>query len=58
VLDRELKAYTVRNSSCGDKVLTTDVPRIMRALEDLGLASPRTMIAVDDGKPVLPWRVD
>lgn len=57
VLDRELKAYTVRNGSCGDKLLAVDVPRIMRALEDLGLASPSTMIAVDDGKPVLPWRV-
>lgn len=37
------------------ELLTADVPRIMRALEDLGLASPRTMIAVDDGRAVLPW---
>ncbi len=56
VLDRDGKAYTVRNGSCGDALLTKDVPRIVHALESLRFASPRTMIAVDDGPAIFPWR--
>ena len=56
VLDGTGKAYTIRNGSCGDTLSTADVPRIMAALESLRLASPLTMIAVDDGPAVLPWR--
>ncbi len=55
VLDGEAKAYTIRTGSCGDRVTRHDVPRIMRALEELRLASPRTMIALDDGPAILPW---
>jgi hypothetical protein len=50
------KVFTIRNGSCGDKVLTVDVPRIVKALDELHLSSPRTMIAVDDGPAVFPWR--
>lgn len=57
VLGLDGKAYTVRNGSCGDALLTEDVPRIVKALESLRLSSPLTMIAVDDGPAVLPWRV-
>jgi hypothetical protein len=32
------------------------VPRIARALEELDLLTEQTMIAVDDGPPVLPRR--
>lgn len=53
VLTRELKAYSVRNGSCGDALLRADVPRIARALEELGLVSADTMIHVDDGPGVL-----
>lgn len=55
VLDREGKAFTVRNGSCGDALLAADVPRIVRALESLRFSSSRTMIAVDDGPAVFPW---
>jgi hypothetical protein len=57
VLDHEGKAYTVRNGSCGDALTSADVPRIVAALESLRLASPRTMLAVDDAGAVFPWRV-
>ena len=56
VLDGQGKAYTIRNGSCGDVVTTADVPRILSALESLRLASPRTMIALDDAPAVFPWR--
>ena len=56
VLDRDLRAYTVRNGSCGDAVTNADVPRIVGALDSLRLASPFTMIAVDGGPAVFPWR--
>ena len=56
VLDHEGKAFTVRNGSCGDALTSADVPRIVAALESLRLASPRTMIAVDDASAVFPWR--
>jgi hypothetical protein len=55
VLDRDGKAFTVRNGSCGDALLSSDVPRIMHALESLRFASPRTMIALDDAPAVFPW---
>ena len=58
VLDSGGKAYTIRNVPCGDSVTAADVPRIVRALESLQLASPQTMIAVDDAPAVLPWRVE
>jgi len=56
VLDRDGKAFTVRNGSCGDHLATADVPRIARALDDMDLSSPGTMIACDDGPAVFPWR--
>ena len=56
VLDRDGKAYTVRNGSCGDALTTSDVPRIVAALESLRLASPKTMLALDDAPAVFPWR--
>jgi hypothetical protein len=54
VLDRDLKVDTIRNGSCGDKLLTRDVPRIVHALEELELMTRHTMIAVDDGPSVFP----
>ena len=54
VLSRDHKANTVRNGSCGDANTTGDVPRIIRALEELDLLSEQTMIAVDDGPAVFP----
>jgi hypothetical protein len=36
-------------------VTSADVPRIVRALESLGLHGKDTMIAVDDGPPAFPW---
>jgi hypothetical protein len=57
VLDGYGKAYTVRNGSCGDSLTTADVPRIVRALESLRFASPHTMLALDDGPAVFPWRL-
>lgn len=56
VLDGTGKAYTVRNGSCGDALLTADVPKIIQALESLRLASPLTMLVVDDGPSTFPWR--
>jgi hypothetical protein len=56
VLDRNAKAYTIRNGSCGDPVTTSDLPRIVNALESLRLASPATMIALDDAAATFPWR--
>lgn len=54
VLDASHRVATIRNGSCGDALLTADVPRIVQALESLGLMSEETTIAVDDGPPVLP----
>jgi hypothetical protein len=56
VLGRDHKVHTVRNGSCGDTLTAADVPRIMRALEALGLATEHTLIVVDDGPSVMPWR--
>src|SRR2546423_14969943 len=56
VLDENHKAFTVRNGSCGDPVTAADVPRIIKALEDLDLVGPETMIALDKGIPVFPRR--
>jgi hypothetical protein len=54
VLGKDHKAHTVRNGSCGDAITTADVPRVIRALEELDLLSEQTMIAVDDGPAVFP----
>jgi hypothetical protein len=56
VLGIEQKVHTVRNGSCGDALNREDVPRIVRALEELGLANAGIMLAVDDGPAVMPWR--
>jgi hypothetical protein len=56
VLDRDGNAFTVRNGSCGDAVMSADLPRIVVALDSLGLSSPHTMIALDDAPAVFPWR--
>ncbi len=56
VLDDNHKVFTIRNGSCGDALLKTDVPRILLALEELDLMCDDTMIAVDNGLPVLPRR--
>lgn len=56
VLDQNEKVFTIRTGSCGDKILGTDVPRIVAALTELDLLTPETMIAVDDGPPVIPGR--
>lgn len=53
VLDRRLKVETIRNGSCGDALTGADVPRIIRALTELDLLTPDTMIAVDDGRSVI-----
>jgi hypothetical protein len=55
-LGADRRVYTVRNGSCGDALNAADVPRIVRALEELGLAHAEVMLAVDDGPAVLPWR--
>jgi hypothetical protein len=55
VLGSDQKVHTVRNGSCGDALNRVDVPRIIHALEELGLANEQVMIAVDDGPAVLPW---
>ena len=55
VLDRNRKVVTVRNGSAGDTIRMDDVPRIIRALEELDLSAEQTMIAVDDGTPAFPW---
>jgi len=54
VLDDDLKVHTIRNGSCGDALFAQDVPRIVRALEELNLLTSETMIAVDDGPAVFP----
>jgi hypothetical protein len=54
VLDRDLKVFMIRNGSCGGALLKSDVPRIVRALEELDLMTDETTIAVDDGPPVIP----
>jgi hypothetical protein len=51
------KAFVIRNGSCGDRCTAADVPRIVAALESLGLHAPTTMIALDDGLPVFPWKI-
>jgi hypothetical protein len=56
VVGPDRQVHTVRNGSCGDALTTAEVPRIVRALEDLGLANPGIMLAVDDGPAVMPWR--
>jgi len=56
VLDRNHKVFTIRNGSCGDRIERSDVPRIVRALEDLNLMTPETMIHVDDGPAIFPGR--
>lgn len=56
VLDDQNKVFTIRNGSCGDALLAADVPRIVGALEELDLMADDTMIAVDDGLPVMPRR--
>jgi hypothetical protein len=56
VLDDNHKVFTIRNGSCGDALLKADVPRIVSALEELDLMTDDTMIAVDNGLPVLPRR--
>jgi hypothetical protein len=57
VLDRQFKVEIIRNGSCGDKVTTADIPRIIRALKDLDLLTDNTMIAVDDGGSVIVGRM-
>ena len=54
VLDRNRKVDTIRNGSCGDPLVTADVPRIIAALEELDLMAEQTMIAVDDGPSAFP----
>ena len=54
VLDREHRVDTIRNGSCSDPLLRQDVPRIVRALEELDLLTEHTMVAVDDGPSVFP----
>ena len=56
ILTEQHRVFTVRNGSCGDALLKADVPRIVRALEELGLMDDQTMIAVDDGLAVIPRR--
>lgn len=56
MLGRDARVHTVRNGSCGDALTTAEIPRIVRALEELGLANDQVMLAVDDGPSVLPWR--
>ena len=56
VLDAGHRAYSVRTGSCGDPLTRDEVPRIVRALEELGMVSDRTMIHVADGPAVFPGR--
>lgn len=56
VMDGLGRVATVRNGSCGDALGETDVRRIVAALEELGLLSTDTMVAVDGGPPVFPGR--
>lgn len=53
VLDDARKVRTIRNGSCGDPLLASDVPRIRRALEELELLGEEVMIVVEDGPMVL-----
>ncbi len=57
VLDRQFKVETIRNGSCGDKVTTADIPRIIRALKDLDLLTDNTMVAVDGGGSAIVGRM-
>jgi hypothetical protein len=57
VLDGDHKAYSVRTGSCGDPLTKAEVPRITRALEELGLVGERTMLHLADGPAVFPGRV-
>ena len=55
VIDRRSRRVdTIRNGSCGDPLVTADVPRIVAALESLDLMMDHTMIAVDDGPSAFP----
>jgi hypothetical protein len=53
VLDRGHKVEIVRNGSCSDPITQADVPRILKALTDLGLLKKGTMIAADEGRSVI-----
>jgi hypothetical protein len=57
VLGPDQKVHTVRNGSCGDLLTEEQVPRVIRALEELGLANKSLMLAVDDGPAVMHWRM-
>lgn len=56
VLDADHRAYSVRTGSCGDPLTRAEVPRIVRALEELDLVGPDTMLHVADGPAVFPGR--
>ena len=56
VLDVNHKAYSVRTGSCGDPLLKADVPRVARALEELGLLTEHTMLHLADGPAAFPGR--
>ena len=56
VLDAGHKAYSVRTGSCGDPLTRDDIPRISRALEELGLLTEHTMLHLADGPAVFPGR--
>jgi len=56
VLDPDHKAYAVRTGSCGDPLTKADVPRVSRALEELGLLTEQTMLYLADGPAVMPGR--
>jgi hypothetical protein len=48
--------FEAAGPDANDPLLKADVPRIIRALEQLDLMTDDTMIAVDDGLPVIPRR--
>lgn len=56
VLDADHRAYAVRTGSCGDRLTKADMPRVTRALEELGLLTEHTMLYLDDAPAVLPGR--
>ena len=56
VLDADHKAYAVRTGSCGDPLTKADVPRVSRALAELGLLTEQTMLYLADGPAVMPGR--
>ena len=56
VLDADHKAYSVRTGSCGDPLTKADVPRVARALEELGLLTEHTMLHLADGPAAFPGR--